>query len=68
MCWFAFKFPKGGKDGPAPLKSVWVEEMNIVIQEMMKMLSLPPTSLTDCEARCRRSMRRCPFLRKVPRI
>jgi len=50
MRWFAFKFPKGGKDGPAPLKSVWVEEMNIVIQEMMKTLSLPPTSLTDCEA------------------
>jgi len=50
MHWFAFKFPKGGKDGLAPLKSVWVEEMNIVIQEMMKTLSLPPTSLTDCEA------------------
>ena len=50
MRWYAFKFPEGGKDGPAPLKSIWMEEMNIVIQEMMGTLTLPPTSSVDCDA------------------
>ena len=50
MRWYAFKFPDTRKDGPAPLKSVWMEEMNVVIQEMMRTLSLPPTSSADCEA------------------